>query len=116
VVSPPGFMTMSELLEICVRVTGSDASLRWVDGETLLAAGVRPWTDLPIWLVGSDHDYMHGGDVSKAVAAGLRFRPPAETVADTWAWLQDIGGHAPMRPDRPQVGLDPALEAKLLSP
>ncbi|WP_219516915.1 NAD-dependent epimerase/dehydratase family protein [Nonomuraea ceibae] len=115
VVSPPGFTTMAELLETAVRVTGSDAELRWVDAETILAAGVRPWTDLPIWLVGEDHAFMHGGDVSKAVAAGLRVRPVAETVADTWEWLRSIGGRAPMRPDRPSVGLDPAVEARLLN-
>jgi nucleoside-diphosphate-sugar epimerase len=114
-VSPRGFTTMRELLEACVRVTGSDAGLRWVDAETILAAGVRPWTDLPIWITGEGHDTMHGGDVSKAVAAGLRCRPVEETVADTWAWLRSIGGRAPMRADRPPVGLDPEVEAKLLS-
>ncbi|TDD52369.1 reductase [Nonomuraea terrae] len=114
VVSPPGFTTMGELLDTCVRVTGGDAELRWIGADRLLAEGVRPWIDLPIWLTGDDHAYMHGGDVSRAVAAGLRCRPVAETVADTWAWLRGIGGAAPMRPDRPRVGLDPAMEARLL--
>ncbi|WP_336208596.1 NAD-dependent epimerase/dehydratase family protein [Nonomuraea sp. LPB2021202275-12-8] len=114
VVSPPGFVTMRELLETCVRVTGSDAELRWLEAQEILAAGVEPWSDLPIWLLGEDHDFMHGGDVSKAVAAGLRCRPVEETVAGTWEWLRGIGGRAPMRADRPPVGLDPALEAKLL--
>ncbi|MFB4280954.1 NAD-dependent epimerase/dehydratase family protein [Nonomuraea sp. MTCD27] len=115
VVSPPGFTTMRELLEACVTVTGSGAELRWIEAERLLAAGVQPWTGLPIWLVGDDYDFMHGGDVARAVAAGLRVRPVTETVADTWAWLRSIGGKAPMRPDRPLKGLDPALEAKLLA-
>lgn len=114
VVSPSGFVTMEELLRTCIDVTGSGAELRWVAPEPILAAGVRPWTDLPIWLEGDDHDSMHRTDVSKAVAAGLRFRPVAETVADTWAWLRSIGGRAPMRPDRPPVGLDPKVEAALL--
>ncbi|MEV4105529.1 reductase [Nonomuraea sp. NPDC049649] len=115
VVSPPGFVTMRELLECCVRVTGSAAELRWTGEEAILAAGVRPWTDLPIWMTGDGHAFVHGGDVSKAVAAGLRFRPVEETVADTWAWLRSIGGRAPLRPDRPAVGLDPDVEAALLS-
>ncbi|NUR91637.1 MAG: reductase [Nonomuraea sp.] len=114
VVSPPGFTTMGELLETCVKVTGSDADLRWTDERAILAAGVEPWTDLPIWLVGDDYAFLHGGDVSKAVAAGLVCRPVEETVADTWAWLRGIGGTAPHRPDRPPVGLDPAVEARLL--
>ncbi|MFC5820565.1 NAD-dependent epimerase/dehydratase family protein [Nonomuraea harbinensis] len=115
VVSPPGFVTMRELLETCVRVTGSDAELRWTSEEAILAAGVQPWTDLPIWLTGEGHAFVHGGDVSRAVAAGLRCRPVEETVADTWAWLRSIGGRAPVRPDRPAVGLDPDVEATLLA-
>ncbi|MFC8076784.1 NAD-dependent epimerase/dehydratase family protein [Streptomyces sp. NPDC057307] len=115
VVSPPGHSTMGELLAACVKATGSDAELRWTDPETILAAGVEPWTDLPIWLPrGELHDMMHGGDVAKALAAGLRCRPVEETVTDTWAWLRSIGGEAPQRPDRPKVGLAQEVEAALL--
>ncbi|MFD3653945.1 NAD-dependent epimerase/dehydratase family protein [Streptomyces sp. NPDC058620] len=115
-VSHPGHTTMGELLDACVRVTGSDAGLRWTDPDTLLAAGVEPWSDLPVWLpAGELYDTLHQGDVTKAHAAGLRCRPVGETVADTWTWLVERGGVAPQRPDRPQVGLDPQLEAKLLA-
>ncbi|WP_237555515.1 MULTISPECIES: NAD-dependent epimerase/dehydratase family protein [unclassified Streptomyces] len=115
-VSRPGHTTTGELLESCVRVTGSDAGLRWTGPEVLLAAGVEPWTDLPIWLPpGELYDTLHRGDSTRAYAAGLRCRPAAETVADTWTWLRGLGGVAPRRPDRPAVGLDPRLEAKLLA-
>lgn len=115
IVSQPGATTMGELLEICVRVTGSAADLRWTAPEVILEAGVEPWINLPIWLPpGEDHAGMNGGDVSKAVRAGLRCRPIAETVTDTWAWLQSLDGEPPQRPDRPRVGLDPAIEARLL--
>lgn len=115
-VSPPGHVTMGGLLDACVEVTGSDAELRWTDPDTILAAGVEPWTQLPIWLPrGEVHDMMHRGDVSKALATGLRCRPAEETVADTWAWLRSIGGEAPQRPDRPRLGLAPEVEADLLA-
>ena len=115
VVSPVGQATMGQLLEACVQVTGSDAEPRWIDSETLLEAGVKPWMELPIWLPpGEDHDAMHQGDVSKAVAAGLRIRPLDQTVSDTWEWLVSIGGTAPQRADRPTLGLDRAREAELL--
>jgi 2'-hydroxyisoflavone reductase len=114
-VSPPGHTTMRELLETCVRVTGADAELRWTDPARILAAGVQPWMDLPIWLPpGEDHDLIHGADVSKALAAGLRCRPIADTVSDTWAWLSGLHGAPPQRADRPRLGLDPEVEAKLL--
>lgn len=116
IVSHPGHTTMGELLDACVRVTGSDAELRWTDPATLLAAGVEPWSDLPVWLpAGELYDTLYQGDVTRAHAAGLRCRPVGETVADTWTWLIEQGGTAPQRPDRPQVGLDPRLEAKLLA-
>jgi 2'-hydroxyisoflavone reductase len=115
-VSPPGHTTMGGLLDIAVDVTGGRAELRWTDPEPILAAGVQPWTDLPIWLPpGADHDFLHGGDVSRALAAGLRLRPVRDTVADTWAWMRSVGGAPPVRSDRPPVGLDPATEQAILA-
>ncbi|UZJ30182.1 NAD-dependent epimerase/dehydratase family protein [Streptomyces endophytica] len=114
-VSETGHATMGELLESCVKVTGSDAELRWTAPEDVLAAGVEPWTELPVWLASDEsRDAMFGADVSRALATGLRCRPVAETVADTWAWLRSIGGVAPQRPDRPVVGLPEEKEAAVL--
>ncbi|TDE16961.1 NAD-dependent epimerase/dehydratase family protein [Actinomadura sp. 6K520] len=114
-VSPPGHTTMGELLEACVQATGSDADLVWTSPQTILDAGIEPWTDLPIWLPpGEAYDMMHGGNVAKALSTGLHCRSAQETVTDTWEWLQSIGGRAPQRPDRPVVGLDAETEAKVL--
>ncbi|MFC4564870.1 NAD-dependent epimerase/dehydratase family protein [Nocardiopsis mangrovi] len=114
-VSPPGHTTMGGLLAACVRATGGPAELRWSDPEAILAAGIEPWTALPIWLPpGELYDTLHRGDVAKALATGLRCRPVAETVADTWAWLEGLGGVPPQRPDRPVVGLAPDVEAAFL--
>ncbi|MFE9437889.1 NAD-dependent epimerase/dehydratase family protein [Streptomyces sp. NPDC006602] len=112
-----GHATMGELLQACVQVTGSDAELRWTEPEIVLGAGIEPWTQLPVWVPpGTDmHDALHAADVSRAVATGLSCRPVGETVADTWGWLRAIGGTAPQRPDRPSLGLDPEVEAKVLA-
>ncbi|MGW1378828.1 NAD-dependent epimerase/dehydratase family protein [Streptomyces sp. NPDC002446] len=110
-----GHATMGELLESCVKVTGSDAELRWTEPEDVLAAGIEPWIELPVWLApGELRDAFYGADVAKALAAGLRCRPVSETVADTWSWLRSIGGTAPQRPDRPVVGLAEEKEAAAL--
>ncbi|MFF7652632.1 NAD-dependent epimerase/dehydratase family protein [Streptomyces sp. NPDC007983] len=115
-VSPQGHTTMGELLDTCVRTTGSTADLRWTDPDRILAADIAPWTDLPIWLPpGELYDTLHAADVSKAVAAGLRCRPIADTVTDTWTWLRGLGGRAPQRPDRSAVGLAPEKEAEVLA-
>ena len=115
-VSPPGHTTTGGLLDACAAATGSDAVLRWAPPEAIEAAGIEPWTQLPVWLPpGEDHATMHGGDVGKALAAGLRCRPVGETVADTWRWLRGIGGVAPQRADRPAPGLDPEVEKAVLA-
>lgn len=113
-VSRPAHTTMRGLLEACVRVTGSDARLRWTDPEAILAAGIEPWTELPIWLPSGPDRALHEGDTTRAHEAGLRCRPAEETVADTWAWLEEVGHAPPLRPDLPPPGLDPAREAALL--
>jgi 2'-hydroxyisoflavone reductase len=116
VVSPPGHTTMGELLELANEVTGGHAQLCWTDPSLITAAGVEPWTQLPIWFPpGPEHTFMNGGDVSKALSYGLRCRPVRETVEDTWRWLRSLGGKAPQREDRPRVGLDPAVERALLA-
>ncbi|MEU2395463.1 NAD-dependent epimerase/dehydratase family protein [Streptomyces sp. NPDC007369] len=114
-VSPTGHATMGSLLEACAAVTGGHAELRWTDPAAIAEAGVEPWTELPVWLPpGELHDHMFRGDVSKALAAGLKCRPVEETVADTWAWLGSLDGPPPHRPDRPAKGIDPGREAALL--
>jgi 2'-hydroxyisoflavone reductase len=116
IVSEPGAATLGALLELARQVTGSDGVIRWADPERLVAAGVEPWMDLPIWIpAGEGHETMHEANVSRAIAAGLRIRPLAETVADTWAWLQSIGGVAPQRPDRPVLGLSAERERELIT-
>jgi 2'-hydroxyisoflavone reductase len=118
VVSRTGHTTMGELLAACVAATGSDAALRWLDPAPILAAGVIPWNDLPIWIPpGHEYRWLHEADVSRALEAGLRCRPVAETVEDTWRWLRAVG-EVPVRagrPPRPTVGLDPDREAALLA-
>lgn len=115
-ISPQGHTTMGALLDACVQATGSDAELRWTDPELILDAGIEPWTHLPVWVPPQSelHGALHSADVSRAVAAGLHCRPVEETVTDTWAWLRSQDGAVPQRPDRPLVGLDPAVEAKVL--
>ncbi|MFF3242430.1 SDR family oxidoreductase [Streptomyces sp. NPDC002870] len=119
VVSEPGHTTMGDLLEACARATGSSAELRWTPPETILAAGIEPWTDLPIWIPRAEqpelHRAIHGVNVAKALAAGLSCRPVGSTVTDTWRWLESIGGAPPQREDRPVVGLAAEVEAKVLA-
>ena len=112
-VSRPGHATIGQVLDACNDVTGAQADLVWLTPETIEAAGVAPWTELPIWLPPTgEYAGLHDCDVSAALAAGLSCRPIEQTVADTWAWLQREG--LPERPtNRVGTPMDAAAEARL---
>lgn len=113
VVSEPGHCTTLELLEACVEATGSDAELVWVDEADLAAAGAQPWTHLPCWVPESGElAGFLSSDTRRARAAGLRCRPVEETVADTWAWVQEAG--VPRGRPGKEPGLPREVERALL--
>lgn len=100
-VSPQGHCTIGELLTTCVEATGADVELVRLTPADIARSGLRPWGQLPIWLPpGELHERMHGADVTRASAAGLRCRPVAETVADTWDWLRRAPDGEPDHPRR----------------
>jgi 2'-hydroxyisoflavone reductase len=45
-----GHATMDALLDACRQATGGAAELTWVDPDAVLAAGIEPWTELPVWI------------------------------------------------------------------
>jgi 2'-hydroxyisoflavone reductase len=105
---PDYSLTMGYLLETCKAVSKSDARFVWVSESCLLQAGAAPWMELPLWVPESDPDmkYFLQANVSKAISAGLTFRPLAETVQDTLAWdatrLADRQWRAGLKPEREQ--------------
>jgi 2'-hydroxyisoflavone reductase len=88
-------LSFVELLDRMRATIGSDANLVWTDEQRILAADVQPWTELPLWLPGSEHAGMTRADISRALAAGLVFRPLEETIADTLAWDRTVPGDRP---------------------
>jgi len=112
--------TMGELLEACRHIGGNAAELVWVGERFLIEHDVGPWMELPLWIPESDEAFRHlqTADVSRAVEAGLTFRPVEETVRDTLAWAEGAAGTAaPLASgmDIGKAGLEPAREAELLS-
>ena len=67
----------------------------WVDDQRVLDAEVQPWTELPLWLPGAEYAGMARADISRALAAGLAFRPVEETIVDTLAWDRSVPGDRP---------------------
>jgi nucleoside-diphosphate-sugar epimerase len=89
--APADRTTMGEVLEAAVAATGSGAELVWLPDERLQAAGVEPWTELPLWLPEAEFPGTWAVGTERAQASGLRCRPVAETVTDVWSWLRDGG-------------------------
>jgi 2'-hydroxyisoflavone reductase len=102
-------MTLAEVIETCRRVAGSEAEVVWVDPAFLVEQGVEEWMELPLWISDPAFAGMLSVPVDRAVAAGLRTRPLAETVADTLAWVR--AGDAPA--DAP-AGLEREKEQRVL--
>lgn len=114
-VSAPGHATMGSLLAAAVATTGALAELVWVPPATVEAAGIQPWTELPIWLPpDGELAGLHDGDVTRILAAGLVCRPVEQTVADTWTWLRAEGYPSPPAADRAPLGLDREREQAVL--
>lgn len=116
-VSRRGHATMQTLLDSCLEVAGAaDARLTWVSPAVIERVRIEPWTQLPIWLpLGHEYEGLHGADVERAHAAGLRCRSVSETVADTWAWIQSLDGAPPLRRGLPAPGVDPKAERAALA-
>jgi 2'-hydroxyisoflavone reductase len=103
---------MDDVLATIAGVTGGAANLQWMPEERLLAAGVEPWTDIPLWLApGADPGYRGFLALSnaRAKADGLTLRPLPATVKDTLEWARTLA--APLG----SAGLDPAVEQRLLA-
>ncbi|MCK2217580.1 NAD-dependent epimerase/dehydratase family protein [Actinomadura sp. ATCC 31491] len=92
VTGPVGQTTFGEWLAACKEATGSDAELVWVDDTFLAEQGAGTFVELPLWggPPAPGHDHFWSVPTDQARAAGLRVRPVAETVRDTWAWLREI--------------------------
>jgi 2'-hydroxyisoflavone reductase len=75
-----------EILERSRAVSGSDAGWVCPPAAFLQENDVQPFSDLPLWVDGPEYAGFFRADISRALAAGLQFRPLDETIAATLAW------------------------------
>jgi len=89
---PKARLAWGDVLEACRKATKTESKLTWVPGDWIAKQG----EDLfPIWApYGGETRGFHTWKNTRAVNAGLTFRPYGQTVADTLAWYktQDQGG------------------------
>ena len=113
---PGAMLTMGTFLETCITVTRSDARLHWMPDDALIADGVRRWTELPLWVPESEPSFggFLLGDNRRAIAAGLTFRPLADTIRATLDWDRAEGAQPTERSIR-AVPLTAEREAAILA-
>lgn len=107
---PDHELTFGALLDTCKLVSASDAKFHWASVDFLNQNNVAPWSDMPAWLpdTGEDAGFARV-DISKAIKAGLLFRPLEETVRDTIKWAAGLPEDHEWR-----AGLTLEREAELL--
>lgn len=98
-------------LERVAEAVGSPLRTVRLSAKQAEAEGVRPWSDLPLWIP-PDRESMRGMlqiDSARARANGLRIRPFEETVRDTRDWAAGQGD------TEPRVGLPREREAEIVA-
>jgi 2'-hydroxyisoflavone reductase len=109
-VGPESPLPMGTLLDTCRAVSGSDATFTWVPPAFLETHNVQPWVDMPVWVPNvPDTAGFNRFDCSRAIAAGLSFRPLDETIRETLAWDATRGSDYALT-----TGITPEREQEVL--
>jgi 2'-hydroxyisoflavone reductase len=86
-ISPAGRFTMAEMLHGIKGAFTTDSRFTWVEAEFLESAEISAWRHMPVWIPAAGETAgFHLVNTEKAAAAGLEFRPLADTARDTVAW------------------------------
>jgi dihydroflavonol-4-reductase len=95
-----GYVTLQDFAKVASQVTGRRIRAVNVPGKPLLAAGKAADTVARALRVRLPMNFegpwfmVHGAEVDASAVErdlGVRFRPPAETLTDTYRWLADTG-------------------------
>jgi len=105
----PGQLSFADVVGACVAAASTAAEVTWVDAGFLSEHGVRPWSELPLWVPEGEWQGFVALNVSRATAAGLEARPIEDTVRATGAWVSTL--EAPPG----DAGLAPEREKELLA-
>jgi 2'-hydroxyisoflavone reductase len=112
-VGPQGGQPFRQFLESIQKGVGGDAKFVWVDADFLIENDARPYRELPAFQVmkGRTAGFARF-DVTKEIAAGLKFRPTDVTAKETLAWWRTLPAE---RQAQPKAGLTAEREKQLLA-
>jgi 2'-hydroxyisoflavone reductase len=104
-------LSMAAVFEACRELTGSNARFVWRPEGEVLAAGLAPWSEVPLWLPSSEAAFRYLLEIStdKALAAGLEVRDLQVTLRNILDWDRT------RRATPLKAGMPPEKEARLLA-
>jgi len=109
---PEAPLTMAGMLYGIRAITSSPVTFTWVDSDFLQEHEVGGWMEMPVWVHPTvEMRGFSSYDCSKAIAAGLSFRPLADTARDTLDWWKSL----PEEEQAMRTGIDPEKEARVLA-
>lgn len=107
---PQPLVTMGQVLESCLRLSGSDAELIWRDEPFLKENDVGAWMEMPLWIPeGEGMDGFNYFSSARAIAHGLTYRTLDDTVRATLEWDRTLPAERQLR-----AGLAAEKELSLL--
>ncbi len=110
---PETALPVSEMLGGIKTALKANAQFTWADADFLEAQKVSPWSDMPVWVPPSGEEGGLGRtSITKALGAGITFRPLADTARATLAWFQTLPAD---RQKKLQAGLTPEREREVLA-
>ena len=109
---PASRITMHQMLAGIAEGIEVHPKLVWAPADVLKANNVFAWSDMPVWIPGQGRTFgYHRRDFSRAVAAGLSYRPLPLTAADTLAWFRTLPSE---RQGKLRAGVTSEREIELL--
>jgi 2'-hydroxyisoflavone reductase len=125
---PRSELSMAEMVAgIRAAMPGTlDVKFTWVGSDFLAEKKVQPWSNLPVWVPSEPGNEGWGRtSIEKAVAAGLTYRPLADTAKATLDWHNNRPAAERVFPrlikrqdgteTMSQTGLSPDREKQLLA-
>jgi 2'-hydroxyisoflavone reductase len=90
---PRGLLTLAGMLHGIRAAFPGDKEVvfRWIPWEFLKAQEVQPWQEMTTWIPNDDPEsVISRTNIDRALAAGLTFRPLAQTAADAAEWVKKL--------------------------
>ena len=102
-----GRISVAEFLHTGKGTLNHGCTFTWVDDAFLLANKVTAWEEMGCWTPKAKNGHSSN---AKSIAAGAKYRPIAETIRDTAAWVTNGRGNGEWR-----AGMKAEREQELLA-